>query len=65
MGLREAKLKEQLIRKQMEEKEGEEIKDKISKLKEIEDNSCLREGGSSSQSLDGLVNHIYHYKATD
>ncbi|XP_004307596.1 PREDICTED: UDP-glycosyltransferase 76C2-like [Fragaria vesca subsp. vesca] len=45
------------IRNLMTEKEGEEIKDKMSKLKE-KTNLSLREGGSSYQSLDGLVNHI-------
>ncbi|KAM5556566.1 hypothetical protein ABKV19_024112 [Rosa sericea] len=48
---------EKIIRKMIAEKEGEEIKDNMSKLKE-KTNFSLREGGSSYQSLDGLVNHI-------
>lgn len=48
---------EKTIQKLMAEKEGEEIKDEMSMLKE-KTNLSLREGGSSYQSLDGLVNHI-------
>ncbi|XP_024177206.1 UDP-glycosyltransferase 76F1-like [Rosa chinensis] len=48
---------EKTIRELIAEKEGEEIKDNMSKLKE-KTNLSLREGGSSYQSLNGLVNHI-------
>lgn len=48
---------ERTIRRLMVEKEGEEIKERSLKLME-KANRCLKEGGSSYQSLDGLVNHI-------
>ncbi|KAM1069518.1 hypothetical protein ACFX13_001450 [Malus domestica] len=41
----------------MLEKEREEIKERALKLME-KANLSLKEGGSSYQSLDGLVNHI-------
>ncbi|XP_062092562.1 UDP-glycosyltransferase 76F1-like [Humulus lupulus] len=48
---------EQNIRKLMKAKEGEEIRCRASKLKE-KSLSCLKQGGSSYQSLDSLVSHI-------
>jgi UDP:flavonoid glycosyltransferase YjiC (YdhE family) len=45
------------IRRLMKEKEGEAIRGRVSKLKDMA-NLCLKQGGSSYQSLDGLVNHI-------
>ncbi|KAM1612770.1 hypothetical protein PS2_001370 [Malus domestica] len=48
---------ERTIRRLMVEKEGEEIKERALKLME-KANLSLKEGGSSYQSLDGLVNHI-------
>ncbi|KAM5553117.1 UDP-glycosyltransferase 76F1-like [Rosa sericea] len=48
---------ERAIRRLMMEKEGEEIRDRVAKLKD-EANLCLGQGGSSYQSLNDLVNHI-------
>ncbi|KAI5346508.1 hypothetical protein L3X38_014387 [Prunus dulcis] len=48
---------EKTIRKLMVEKEGEEIRDRALKLME-KANLCFKRGGSSCQSLDGLVKHI-------
>ncbi|TQD73689.1 hypothetical protein C1H46_040775 [Malus baccata] len=48
---------ERTIRILMVEKEGEEIKERSLKLME-KANRCLKEGGSSYQSLDGLAKHI-------
>ncbi|KAM1253372.1 hypothetical protein ACFX2I_041430 [Malus domestica] len=48
---------ERTIRRLMVEEEGEEIKDRALKLME-EANLCLKGGGSSYQSLDGLIQHI-------
>ncbi|XP_050160003.1 UDP-glycosyltransferase 76F1-like [Malus sylvestris] len=48
---------ERIIRRLMVEKEGEEFKERALKLKE-KAKLCLKEGGSSYQSLDGLVKHI-------
>ncbi|KAM1028828.1 hypothetical protein ACFX13_042154 [Malus domestica] len=48
---------EKTIRKVMVEKEGEEMRDRALKLME-KANLCLKQGGSSNQSLDGLVKHI-------
>ncbi|CAN6568894.1 unnamed protein product [Malus baccata var. baccata] len=48
---------ERTIRRLMVEKEGEEIKERSLKLME-KANRCLKEGGSSYQSLDGLAKHI-------
>ncbi|KAK9913655.1 hypothetical protein M0R45_037465 [Rubus argutus] len=45
------------IRRLMIEKEGQAIRGRVSKLKDMA-NLCLKQGGSSYQSLDGLVNHI-------
>ncbi|CAL2242894.1 unnamed protein product [Prunus armeniaca] len=48
---------EKTIRKLMVEKEGEEIRERALKLME-KANLCFKQGGSSCQSLDGLVKHI-------
>ncbi|KAF3433581.1 hypothetical protein FNV43_RR24683 [Rhamnella rubrinervis] len=48
---------EKIIRKLMVEKEGEEIRDRVTKLKE-KANLCLKQDGSSYKSLDSLVSHI-------
>jgi hypothetical protein len=48
---------ERSIRGLMVEKEGEEIRERISKLKD-KANFCLQQGGSSLKSLDNLVSHI-------
>ncbi|KAK9913656.1 hypothetical protein M0R45_037466 [Rubus argutus] len=48
---------ERAIRRLMMEKQGEEMRERLSKLKD-KVNLCLRQGGSSYQSLNGLVNHI-------
>ncbi|XP_075649189.1 UDP-glycosyltransferase 76B1-like [Castanea sativa] len=48
---------ERCIRRLMVEKEGEEIRDRISKLKD-KAKFCLQQGGSSLQNLDSLVSHI-------
>ncbi|CAN6705142.1 unnamed protein product [Malus baccata var. baccata] len=48
---------ERTIRKLVVEKEGEEIRERALKLKE-KANLCFKQGGSSYQSLDGLVKHI-------
>ncbi|XP_050386276.1 LOW QUALITY PROTEIN: UDP-glycosyltransferase 76F1-like [Argentina anserina] len=48
---------ERMIRRLMQEKEGEEIKARSLKLME-KANLCFKRGGSSYQSLDGLVKHI-------
>lgn len=49
---------ERTIRKLMEENEGDkEIRDRALKLKE-DAKLCLKPGGSSCRSLEGLVNHI-------
>lgn len=45
------------IRRLMVEKEGEEIKERITCLKE-KVNLCLRQGGSSYQSLESLIRYI-------
>ncbi|XP_050368550.1 UDP-glycosyltransferase 76B1-like [Argentina anserina] len=52
---------EATIRKLMEEKEGEEIRDRSLKLME-KANVCCKPGGSSSQCLDALVKHILSYE---
>lgn len=52
---------EKTIRKVMVEKEGEEMRDRALKLME-KANLCLKQGGSSHQSLDGLVKHILSFK---
>ncbi|XP_009344267.2 UDP-glycosyltransferase 76F1-like [Pyrus x bretschneideri] len=52
---------ERTIRRLMVEKEGEEIKERALKLME-KANLSLKEGGSSYQSLDDLVNHILSLK---
>ncbi|KAM1708388.1 hypothetical protein ACFX2K_001364 [Malus domestica] len=48
---------ERTIRRLMVEKEGVEIKERALNLME-KANHCLKEGGSSYLSLDGLVKHI-------
>jgi UDP:flavonoid glycosyltransferase YjiC (YdhE family) len=48
---------ERTIRRLMVEKEGEDIRDRISELKE-KANLCLQQGGTSRESLDSLVTHI-------
>ncbi|KAM5556564.1 UDP-glycosyltransferase 76F1 [Rosa sericea] len=48
---------EKTIKKLMVETEGEQMRDRLSKLKD-EANLCPRQGGSSYQSLNDLVNHI-------
>ncbi|XP_058109378.1 UDP-glycosyltransferase 76B1-like [Magnolia sinica] len=48
------------IRRLMVEKEGEEMRRNIRKLKEKADH-CLREGGSSYESIDKLVNCILSF----
>ncbi|XP_031273370.1 UDP-glycosyltransferase 76F1-like [Pistacia vera] len=48
---------ERTIRRLMVDKEGEEIRGRILCLKE-KANICLRQGGSSSESIDSLVSHI-------
>ncbi|KAL0003233.1 hypothetical protein SO802_017014 [Lithocarpus litseifolius] len=48
---------ERYIKRLMVEKEGEELRDRISKLKE-KAKFCLQQGGSSLQNLDSLVSHI-------
>lgn len=48
---------ERTIRRLMVEKEGEDIRDRISQLKE-KANLCLQKGGTSRESLDCLVSHI-------
>ncbi|KAF3448866.1 hypothetical protein FNV43_RR09582 [Rhamnella rubrinervis] len=48
---------EKTIRKLMVEKEGDEIRYRVSKLKE-KANLCLKQDGSSYKSLDSLVSHI-------
>ncbi|KAL6291030.1 hypothetical protein ACE6H2_008540 [Prunus campanulata] len=53
---------ERTINLLMVEKEGEEIRDRALKLME-KANLCLKEGGSSYQSLDGLVKHILSIKS--
>ncbi|XP_062013152.1 UDP-glycosyltransferase 76B1-like [Rosa rugosa] len=49
------------IRKLMEEKEGEEIRDRSLKLME-KANVCFKPGGSSCQCLDDLVKHILSFE---
>ncbi|XP_059628066.1 UDP-glycosyltransferase 76B1-like isoform X1 [Cornus florida] len=51
---------ERAIRKLMVESEGEEMRERIMCLKEKAD-LCLREGGSSYQSLESLVNYIFSF----
>ena len=53
---------EKSIRKLMKEKEGEEIRCKVSKLKE-KAISCLKQGGSSCKSLNILVSHIISFES--
>ncbi|BFG22764.1 hypothetical protein CerSpe_090380 [Prunus speciosa] len=53
---------ERTINLLMVEQEGEEIRDRALKLME-KANLCLKEGGSSYQSLDGLVKHILSIKS--
>ncbi|KAB2616033.1 UDP-glycosyltransferase 76C4-like [Pyrus ussuriensis x Pyrus communis] len=48
---------ERTIRKIMAEKEGEEIRDRILMLMEKE-KICIKQGGSSYQSLDGFIKYI-------
>ncbi|BBN67678.1 UDP-Glycosyltransferase superfamily protein, partial [Prunus dulcis] len=48
---------ERTVRKIMVEKEGEEIRERIFQLME-KANVCIKQGGSSYQSLEGLVKHI-------
>ncbi|KAM2058634.1 hypothetical protein ACFX16_031192 [Malus domestica] len=48
---------ERTIRKIMAEKEGEEIRDRILMLME-KAKICIKQGGSSYQSLDGFVKYI-------
>ncbi|KAK2637470.1 hypothetical protein Ddye_032262 [Dipteronia dyeriana] len=48
---------EKLIRRLMVEKEGEEIRERILSLKE-KASLCLKEGGSSYESINSLVSHI-------
>lgn len=48
---------EKLIRRLMVEKEGEEIRERILCLKE-KASLCLKEGGSSYESINSLVSHI-------
>ncbi|XP_030534608.1 UDP-glycosyltransferase 76F1-like isoform X2 [Rhodamnia argentea] len=55
-GLERRKIAE-AIRKLLVEKEREEVRERAAQLKEKAD-SCLRQGGSSFRSLDGLANHI-------
>ncbi|KAL6128161.1 hypothetical protein ACLB2K_071517 [Fragaria x ananassa] len=45
---------EAAIRRLMMEKEGEEIRDRVSKLKDMA-NICLKQGGPSYQALDGWL----------
>ncbi|XP_070681885.1 UDP-glycosyltransferase 76B1-like [Malus domestica] len=52
---------EKAIRRVMVEKEGEEMRHRALKLME-KANLCLKQGGSSNQSLDGLVKHILSFK---
>ncbi|KAM6598683.1 hypothetical protein CsatA_018292 [Cannabis sativa] len=47
-----------MITKLMREKEGEEIRYRVSKLKDMAI-SCLKQGGSSYKYLESLVNHIH------
>ncbi|KAM6598684.1 hypothetical protein CsatA_018293 [Cannabis sativa] len=49
---------EGMITKLMREKEGEEIRCRVSKLKDMAI-SCLKQGGTSYKYLDSLVNHIH------
>ncbi|KAI5346505.1 hypothetical protein L3X38_014384 [Prunus dulcis] len=53
---------ERTINLLMVEKEGEEIRDRAMELME-KANLCLKEGGTSYQSLDGLVKHILSIKS--
>ncbi|XP_010067477.2 UDP-glycosyltransferase 76F1 [Eucalyptus grandis] len=55
-GLERRKIAE-AIRKLLVEKEGEEVRERAAQFKE-KASSCLMQGGSSFQSLDGLANHI-------
>ncbi|XP_004308910.1 PREDICTED: UDP-glycosyltransferase 76F1-like [Fragaria vesca subsp. vesca] len=48
---------ERAIRSLMMEKKGDQMRDRLSKIKE-KANICLRQGGSSYQSLNDLVDHI-------
>lgn len=48
---------ETTVRKIMVEKEGEEIRERIFKLMD-KANVCIKQGGSSYQSLEALVKHI-------
>ena len=52
---------ERTIRKLMEEKEGEEIRERSLRLME-KANVCCKPGGSSYQALDGLVKHILSFE---
>ncbi|XP_024199780.1 UDP-glycosyltransferase 76F1 [Rosa chinensis] len=52
---------EETIRKLMEEKEGEDIRDRSLKLME-KANVSFKPGGSSYQCLDGLVKHILSFE---
>ncbi|KAL5568961.1 hypothetical protein UlMin_025536 [Ulmus minor] len=48
---------EKTIRNVIDEKQGEEIRKRVQKLKEMA-NSCLEQGGTSYQSLESLIGHI-------
>jgi hypothetical protein len=52
---------EKTIRKLMVEKQGKEIKDRVLKLMH-KANFCLKQGGSSYQSLDALIKHILSFR---
>ncbi|KAL3732317.1 hypothetical protein ACJRO7_029052 [Eucalyptus globulus] len=62
-GLERRKIAE-AIRKLLVEKEGEEVRERAAQFKE-KANSCLMQGGSSFQSLDGLANHILSFELTN
>lgn len=50
------------IQKLLVEKEGEEVRERAAQLKE-KASSCLRQGGSSLRSLDGLADHILCFES--
>ena len=51
------------IKKLMVDVEGEEIRNKATDLKEKTE-LCLREGGSSCRSLNGLMNLVWESRST-
>ncbi|EXC07559.1 UDP-glycosyltransferase 76F1 [Morus notabilis] len=49
---------EKTITELMREKEGDEIRGRVSKLQEMA-NNCLEKGGTSYESLESLISHIF------